>query len=116
MAKSIRTIISNGSKSLYKDGELHREDGPAVEYFNGSQIWYLNGKCHRMNGPAVELFDGYRAWWRQGEIHREDGPAIQRPDGTAEWYLNNKLIAREEKPENWNELVLLAQIEQIMNE
>ena len=26
-----------------KNGQLHREDGPAVEYANGSKWWYLNG-------------------------------------------------------------------------
>jgi hypothetical protein len=25
-------------------GELHCEDGPAVEYANGDKDWYLNGK------------------------------------------------------------------------
>ena len=28
----------------YLNGNLHREDGPAVEYTNGSKEWYLNGK------------------------------------------------------------------------
>jgi len=29
--------------SWYKDGELHREDGPAI-ISDGSEEWYLNGK------------------------------------------------------------------------
>lgn len=32
------------TKMWIKDGLLHRENGPAVEYPNGSKIWYLNGK------------------------------------------------------------------------
>lgn len=25
-------------------GELHREDGPAVEWVNGGKSWYINGE------------------------------------------------------------------------
>ncbi len=28
----------------YLNGQLHREDGPAVEYISGLKQWYLNGK------------------------------------------------------------------------
>ena len=31
-------------KRHYHDGELHREDGPAVIFPSGSQYWYRNGK------------------------------------------------------------------------
>ena len=37
-------FISSDRKEWYKDGRLHREDGPAIEYANGSKHWYLNGK------------------------------------------------------------------------
>ena len=39
----IKEEFSNGTKKWYKNGELHREDGPAVEYFDGDKYWYLNG-------------------------------------------------------------------------
>ncbi len=32
-------------------GELHREDGPAIEYTSGTKMWYQNGKLHREDGP-----------------------------------------------------------------
>ena len=54
------------------DGELHRTDGPAVEYPNGSRSWFVNGERHRDDGPAVERSNGYRAWWVHGE--RQAGP------------------------------------------
>ena len=38
----------------YKEGKLHREDGPAVTYSNGAKIWYLDGEFHREGGPAIE--------------------------------------------------------------
>jgi hypothetical protein len=37
-------IDSTGNKLWYLHGQLHREDGPAVEYFNGINQWFLNGK------------------------------------------------------------------------
>ena len=30
---------------------------------NGNKAWYLNGELHREDGPAVEYADGYKAWW-----------------------------------------------------
>ena len=30
--------------SSYNNGELHRTDGPAVEYPNGDKYWWFNGK------------------------------------------------------------------------
>ena len=49
-------------RQWYLNGQLHREDGPAIEYVNGDKCWYLNGKCHREDGPAVEWADGDK-WW-----------------------------------------------------
>ena len=38
-------VDSNGTKHWYNEnGELHREDGPAVEWGDGSKEWYINGK------------------------------------------------------------------------
>jgi thermostable 8-oxoguanine DNA glycosylase len=33
----------DGTKCWLLNGELHREDGPAIEYANGYKEWYLNG-------------------------------------------------------------------------
>ena len=59
----------------YNDkGELHREDGPAVEWYIGEKWWYINGKRHREDGPAVELSDGDKWWCLNDEtyIYEED--------------------------------------------
>ena len=38
-------IDSDGTKKWFnKQGQIHREDGPAVEYNNGDKSWWLNGK------------------------------------------------------------------------
>ena len=44
---------NNGDKYWYKNGELHREDGPAIEYGNGYKEWYINGEYQ--NGEYQKL-------------------------------------------------------------
>jgi hypothetical protein len=31
---------------LNENGQLHREDGPAVEYSHGDKYWWLNGEYY----------------------------------------------------------------------
>ncbi len=86
-----------------KNGQMHRENGPAVEYDNGDCEWFINGVRHREDGPAIirttenkksDLNDfHYHAsvgffparstkfvkseeWWVNGKLHRENEPAI----------------------------------------
>jgi hypothetical protein len=61
---------------------------------DGTKRWRLkNGEYHREDGPALECADGYKSWWINGEVHREDGPAIECPNGYKEWYLNGKIYS-----------------------
>ena len=63
-----------GDKHWYKDGVLHREDGPAIEMTNGDKYWYINGMLHREDGPAVEYT--FRVeWWYEGKKGLENFPA-----------------------------------------
>ena len=80
--------FENGTKHWYKDGELHREDGPAIEWKNGYKLWYKDGKQHRENGPAIEFVNGDKHWLKDDKLHREDGPAIEERIGINKWYLN----------------------------
>jgi hypothetical protein len=80
---------------LYKDGEFHREDGPAYIHPSGTQNWYKDGKLHREDGPAYIHPDGYQIWWKNGKLHREDGPAYINPDGTQYWYINDNNITND---------------------
>jgi hypothetical protein len=50
-----------------EDGDLHRLDGPAIEWEDGTKQWRVNGKLHRLDGPAVEFADGYKIWWIVGK-------------------------------------------------
>ena len=89
--------FSNGEKCWYKEGKLHREDGPAVECANGDKFWYKKDQLHREDGPAIEYANGNKCWYKEGKFHREDGPAIEFANGNKEWYKENKLH-REDGP------------------
>src|ERR1035437_9596517 len=67
-------------------GQLHREDGPALEWPNGRREWWLNGQRHRKDGPALEGADGRHEWWLNGQRHREDGPACETAFNWRAWY------------------------------
>jgi hypothetical protein len=87
--KPICKIDSIGTKSWYLNDELHRIDGPAVEYSSGTKYWHLNNKLHREDGPAVECANGTKGWYLNGKLHREDGPAVEYHNGHKEWHLND---------------------------
>jgi hypothetical protein len=80
----------NGDKFWYKDGKLHKEDGPAIDCIDGSRKWWIEGKLHREDGPAVEFSDGTKWWYKQGKCHREDGPAKMWANGHKEWRVEGK--------------------------
>lgn len=62
-------VEADPKKKWYKNGELHRLDGPAIEYSYRSGEWYQNGKLHREDGPATESLDGiYTAWYKEGKM------------------------------------------------
>ncbi len=56
----------DGTKKWFKNGDLHREDGPAIEWADGTKIWYVDGKLHREDGPAIEYASGSKEWYRNG--------------------------------------------------
>ena len=86
-------IIDNKrNKYWYQNYQLHRVDGPAIEYPNGDKEWYQNGLLHREDGPAVEYADGDKIWYQNNKRHRLDGPAIERADGDKAWYISGQLI------------------------
>ena len=86
-----------GRVSYYKNGLLHREDGPAREFPSGDKLWFINNKPHRIDGPAHDRADGVKIWYFNGAVHREDGPAYEHPSGRKEWIVHGKLH-REDGP------------------
>ncbi len=84
------------NKSPSDWGELHRVNGPAVEWANGDKSWWLNDKRHRTDGPAVEGASGAKYWYLNGMSHRVDGPAVELANGDKLWYLNGKNLNESE--------------------
>lgn len=58
--------------------------------------WYLNGELHREDGPAVTTVEGDCWYMRNGLIHREDGPAVTYSFGTMFWFLDGEQLTEEE--------------------
>ena len=63
-----------------------------LSYADGTKYWYRNDQLHREDGPAIEYADGTKYWYRNGQLHREDGPAIEYADGTKWWYFRGEQI------------------------
>lgn len=94
-------VLEDGTTLWYKNGKLHRTDGPAVEYKNYCKFWYRNGKLHRLDGPAIE--QGHiKIWYKNGKQHRTNGPAIEY--GECKIWYKNGIFQREEGPKIINSL------------
>jgi hypothetical protein len=72
MRKTKPVIDHLGTKQWFRDGELHRVNGPAIEYANGDRVWFFKGHLHRTNGPAVEYINGDKYWYLNGVEYPED--------------------------------------------
>jgi hypothetical protein len=75
-----------------RDGEYHREGGPALEWDNGGKLWYWHGQYHRQDGPACEYAYGTKIWCWHGKYHREDGPAYEDANGFKVWFWHGQQI------------------------
>ena len=75
LPESVREELQaiGAGRSWYRDGQRHRDDGPAVVWANGRQEWWRDGQRQRDDGPAVVWADGCQEWHRNGQLHRDDG-------------------------------------------
>jgi hypothetical protein len=89
------TIDENGDKVWRLDGDIHRTDGPAIEFANGDRNWCLYNKLHREDGPAIDNLNGIKCWLLDDHFHRTDGPAIERPNGEMCWYFYGRKLSFE---------------------
>ena len=86
-------VDKRGTRFYYNSaGELHRDDGPAVEYEDGHVEWYQNGRLHRNHGPASIWWNGTKEWCQNGQLHRTDGPAIIWNNGVTERWIGGKRL------------------------
>ncbi len=84
-------------KIYYKNGSIHRKDGPAYTrneidpfgYDRYVKCWYKNGKLHRIDGPAVEQsYFNLKEWYINGK-HPIDRPAQSRY-GSFYWFYEKR--------------------------
>ena len=88
-----------------------------VEVYGGGNIyWHLNDEIHREDGPAVEYSNGNKAWFLNGTRHREDGPAVEHSNGDKSWYLNDVEYTEEGFNEKMSSVVemTIAEIEELV--
>jgi len=68
--------------------------------------WYNeSNQLHREDGPAVEYASGVKAYFINGELHREDGPAIERADGSKDYFINGEKLTEQEFKSCENKIV-----------
>lgn len=70
----VKRVDEDGIQRWYQNGQLHREDGPAIIWANGDKHWYKNGKCHRKDGPAIIREDGSLEWYKNGKHQASYSP------------------------------------------
>jgi hypothetical protein len=91
------TVDNDKTIRWYNDKEeLHRLDGPAIEYADGTEYWYVDGKQHRLDGPAIECANGDKEWYVDDKRHRLDGPAIEDANGYKAWWVDHKKMTEKE--------------------
>ena len=89
-----------GQKVYMKNGELHHDDGPAIELPDGTKKWYLEGKEYTKEeydqlSIKKDVFkitykkDGVY-YSKNGLLHRADGPAMVLNYGYKAWYIDGK--------------------------
>ena len=99
---TFKTIFDGKAQDFLKTSSLKlawevEEDSTPVTDSGGTTYWYNSaGELHRTDGPAVEYADGSKAWYVDGKRHRTDGPAIELADGSKEWYVDGRRLTEEE--------------------
>lgn len=55
------------------NGMYHREDNrAAIFYPTGTCYWYKHGQIHRENGPAIQFANGDQRWYKNGKELTEE--------------------------------------------
>lgn len=79
-----------GFDEVYKnaEGKFHRIYGPAyISRRYRVEIWYKDGNIHREDGPALTHKQNYM-WFKEGKLHRLNGPAIDILGHPKEYYID----------------------------
>lgn len=65
----------------------------SIYQFENGYIYVMNGQLHREDGPAVKIGDRLE-YWLNGKRHSEDGPAVfdntDRNNPYLEYWINGE--------------------------
>jgi len=95
MLKNYTKVEENhhGTKRYYNDKEqLHRLDGPAVEFKDGTKYWYINGNNHRNIDPSNQWQYRIKYWCFKDKAHRIGGPCSS---AFSWWFIHGKEYSKE---------------------
>jgi hypothetical protein len=92
-----RVKVEKDEIKYYKNGKVHRDDGPALISSDGNVVYCKNGNFHRDNGPAIIGKNGNILYFKYGDLHRDDGPAVIHADGQS-FYYKNGIVHRDDGP------------------
>ena len=81
-----------------------------IDIFGTIRYYNEQGQLHREDGPAIEWSDGYKEWYINGERHREDGPAVEWTSGYKEWHINDIVYSEQE----FNDFFLKKRLKRIL--
>jgi len=87
-------LDSSGTCWYRRDGQRHREDGPAVIWANGGVEYWMKGQVNREDGPAVVGPNGEVHYWVKGKRHRTDGPAVVEANGRIEYWVEGRKLTK----------------------
>ncbi len=78
----------------YTHKKLPEEKGIPDEFSEkGVKVWRdKNGEIHRDHGPALIYPSGMEQYYKHGELHRFGGHAKEYPDGTGEFWVNGEQV------------------------
>ena len=82
-------------------------------YKTGRQEWLLDGQLHKEDGPAV-IHGDYRAWYLNGKRHKEDDPAIIFSNGDKEYWINGKQLSEDEFNNRNTKELSVAEINELL--
>ncbi len=79
---------------LNNEGLKHRIYGPAyINSRHGIVEWYKEGKLHREDGPA-HVHAHFTAYYYEGKLHRIGGPAITSASGPKQYWIHGQRMTR----------------------
>ena len=62
----------------------------------GNKTWFLNGNLHREDGPAIEWSDGTKCWYLNDEFIVGTSPDIEKALFTLSTYLQDQEVTKDD--------------------